>query len=280
MKLLGKIILKGALTTRTGLHIGGSKSSLSIGGIDNNIIKTADGRPYIPGSSLKGKLRSLLAKKEGSLFFQEQDRQEEIKMIEQKKKENPASAATLDAYLTRISAAKTDEAAGVEYLLDLFGHSADSKDENVIRYSRLIVRDALLLNGSSEIFERGFTHAKWENVINRRTGTAEHPRQMERVPVGAKFDLELIYNLYDDVLNPQDKLFSHLQHIVFSLKLLEDDFIGGSGSRGYGQVDVEIDLDATCLKQIRGTEYEEGSWLLLNEKVDALESFQKALQNF
>lgn len=279
MKLLAKVILRGHLITKTGLHIGGSKSSLTIGGIDNNIIKTAMGQPYIPGSSLKGKLRSLLARKEGSLFFSERDRLNEVEAIKKKQAANTESKI-IQNYLSRLEIAKTDDSEGLEYLMDLFGFSADAEEEEVIRHTRLIVRDALLVNAGNEIFKDGFTHAKWENVINRRTGTAEHPRQMERVPVGAKFQMELVYNLYDDVLDEEGRLFSHLHHILMGLKFLEDDFIGGSGSRGYGQVAVKIDLASTCVKEIKDFSYQETDWELGENKTDALKSFRKALENF
>lgn len=71
MKLKGKIIIAGEIAAETGLHIGGSKSALDIGGVDLNIIKTPDGIPYIPGSSLKGKLRTMLARMHGSQSVQE-----------------------------------------------------------------------------------------------------------------------------------------------------------------------------------------------------------------
>ena len=45
----------------TGLHIGGNNDEIKIGGIDNPVIKNPlTNEPYIPGSSLKGKIRSLI----------------------------------------------------------------------------------------------------------------------------------------------------------------------------------------------------------------------------
>ena len=64
MKLRGKLFINGKIRALTGLHIGGSKTDAAIGDIDNSVIKTSEGIPYIPGSSLKGKVRSLLEKKE------------------------------------------------------------------------------------------------------------------------------------------------------------------------------------------------------------------------
>jgi CRISPR-associated protein Csm3 len=279
MKLIGKIIIKGKLTTLTGLHIGGSKSTLAIGGIDNNVIKTARNLPYIPGSSLKGKLRSLLAKKDGSLFFQKKDKDAALDEL-RKKLLKRADDKTLERYLDVIENAPSDT--DLEYLVDLFGYSGDSDKENErVGYTRLFVRDSFLLNEKDEnVFpNEEYTHGKMENRIDRRTGTAEHPRQVERVPVNAEFGLELVYNIYDDIKENEDKFFNHLQHIAIALKLLEDDFIGGQGSRGYGQVDVKIDMEKTKLKLIKEYEYTESKeWKFDDQESNALASFKNALE--
>ena len=60
LRLQGKYIIQGKIKVLTGLHIGGPTTGLNIGGVDNIVIKDAKGKPYIPGSSLKGKMRSLL----------------------------------------------------------------------------------------------------------------------------------------------------------------------------------------------------------------------------
>lgn len=243
MKLLGKIIISGTLTTKTGLHIGGSKSSLSIGNIDNNVIKTALDKPYIPGSSIKGKLRSLLARVEGSLFFSEKDKKREKKHIERQIKKGK-NVAKWEAYRDNVVAsAPTDEYSGNGYLTELFGYSGDSKNRLGVGHTRLLVRDAFLKNENDEIFKKGLTDSKWENVIDRITGTAENPRQQERVPVGAEFGLELVYSVYDDLESEDDanKFAKHMNALHLALELLERDGIGGSISRGYGQVKVEVD---------------------------------------
>lgn len=246
MKLLGKIIIKGSLVTQTGLHLGGSKSSLNIGSIDNNVIKTALGKPYIPGSSIKGKLRSLLARVEGSLFFDNKSKKDELKRVDElleKKKEDKK----LKLYREIVNNATTDESNPSKYIMDLFGYSGDSNDTERVGHTRLLVRDSFLQNADAAIFNNGYTDSKWENVIDRKTGTAEHPRQLERVPVGASFSLELVYNIYDDANDPYDNekeniknLDVHLERLLLALQLLEDDGIGGSISRGYGQVKVAI----------------------------------------
>lgn len=205
-KLTAKIIIRGRIQAVTGLHIGGSKSSLDIGGVDLNIIKTPNGVPFIPGSSLKGKLRSMLARVAGSLDVQE----------------DPV------------------------HLLKLFGSSGDAKEENA-HTTRLLVRDAALdqehfnekFNGQDMDFE--FSTIKWENRINRRTGTAEHPRQLERVPAGAEFPFELIYDVYADAEEIYENssitiLAKHQQALDTALTLMEHDYLGGQGSRGYGKI--------------------------------------------
>lgn len=217
VKLTGKIFITGKIHLRTGMHIGGNKDTLDIGGVDLTVIKTPRSEvPFIPGSSLKGKLRSLLARTEGSVAVSKKDLPEGLKDW------------------------KTDE--DIPDLLQIFGASGDNTKEPKPddTPTRLLVRDAFL---NTEDFEKDFpdpqmdfdySYVKTENTINRLTGTAENPRQLERVPAGAKFDFELVYDCYDD-----DKVEKHLQKIALAMELLEDDYIGGSGSRGYGQICFE-----------------------------------------
>ena len=181
------------MTVLTGLHIGGSKESVEIGGIDSPVIKMATkcGQPYIPGSSLKGKMRCLLEQVKGA---------------------------------TSVGANKE--------VNNLFGFAKDNLP------SKIIVRDAYLTPESVKVLEEcssldmPFTENKFENTIHRTKGVAEHPRQIERVPAGAKFNVELILNVWDD--NNNEKELMDLLEQGFSL--IENDYLGGSGSRGYGQV--------------------------------------------
>lgn len=199
--LIEKVFISGKIVAETGLHIGGSKTTLDIGGVDLNVIKTAQGVPFIPGSSLKGKLRTILAREYGSTDVK--DDPETIKEI--------FGAAN----------EKSEQGGNV-------------KKENGIP-ARLIVRDAFLLESHFEDtfndLELVYTEIKWENTIIRKTGTAEHPRQLERVPAGAQFAFSFIYNVFDD--GKKDK---HLKEIIKAMKILEDDYLGGQGSRGYGQI--------------------------------------------
>lgn len=202
MKLVKKIFITGVIEAVTGLHIGGSKTALDIGGIDLNVIKTAKGVPFIPGSSIKGKLRSILAREEGSLDVKQDS----------------------------------------ETLQEIFGSANDKTKEG--KPARLIVRDAFLDEAHfheafmNAVLEFDYTESKWENTINRKTGTAEHPRQLERVPAGARFKFEMVLNVFDD-----DKGELHLGEVCKAMLMLQDDYLGGQGSRGYGKVrfiDVKI----------------------------------------
>lgn len=195
-QLKKKIRLQTTITLLTGLHIGGSKDNVEIGGIDSPVIKlaTKKGQPYIPGSSLKGKMRCLLEQSAG------------------------ATEVGADAEVNK-----------------LFGFAGKKEDT---RPSKVIVRDAMLSEKSATELEKcdnldmPYTENKYENVIDRVKGVAEHPRQIERVPAGAVFNVEMIINVWDDD-NDGTELLAMLTK---AMNMLENDFLGGSGSRGYGQI--------------------------------------------
>ncbi len=220
MKLKEKIIIKGTLTLLSGLHIGDSKENVEIGGVDSPVIRRKDNnQPYIPGSSLKGKIRSLL----------------EVAMGEGINSKGETSF-DYDNY-------STDKG---KLLATLFGSAGNNG-----KPSRLLVRDASMTEKSSKAFydseftDMPYTEVKFENVINRLTGTAEHPRQIERVPAGAVFNIEFVINVMDDA--DANKFIDLLKS---GIKLLEDDYLGGSGTRGYGQVKIETDIDAPNRKTV------------------------------
>lgn len=204
-QLIKKINIKTTITVLTGLHIGGSSDSVEIGGIDIPVIKisTKNNQPYIPGSSIKGKLRSLLEQIKG---ISEIGGGREIKF-------NEKSKACQD-------------------IINLFGFANDNKP------SKIIVRDAYLTENSKielqecDNLDMPYTEGKWENVIHRVKGTAEHPRQTERVPAGAEFEVEFVINVWDDDNDGKELL----DMLKTGIRLIENDYLGGSGSRGYGQV--------------------------------------------
>lgn len=208
MKLQEKIIISGTLTLLSGLHIGDSKENVEIGGVDSPVVRRKDNnQPYIPGSSLKGKLRSLL----------------EI-----------AYGANADSKFEDYS----DNSVIIAKLFGWFGKKKEGKDGNP---ARLIVRDAKLTPksaeklGDSDFTDLPYTEVKSENSINRLKGTAEAPRFIERVPAGAEFDVEFVINIMED--SNKEAFLSLLKS---GIALLENDYLGGSGSRGYGQVKFEL----------------------------------------
>ena len=197
-QLIKKVKIQTTITLVTGLHIGGSSDNVEIGGIDNPVIKLAfkGNQPYIPGSSLKGKMRCLL--------------------------EQTAGAAQI----------------GMDQKVNnLFGITENKLLKTDNHPSKLIVRDAVLSDDSKEALlssdnlDMPYTENKWENVIDRTKGVAEHPRQSERVPAGAVFNVEFILNIWDD--DKEEELMALFEK---GIRLLENDYLGGSGSRGYGQI--------------------------------------------
>lgn len=203
MRLIDTKKIEGVIIVETGLHIGGAKNSLDIGGLDSPVIKTPAGVPYIPGSSLKGKIRSLLALREGASDI----------------KEEP------------------------ELLKKMFGYTGDNNDDRTAQQTRFIFRDAHLDVDSFKkkfegaVLETQYTEGKYENTIDRTTGKAggAGPRQIERVPVGAKFKFEVVINVYDG-----DDLEKMEKELLKGIEMLKNNYLGGSGTRGYGKVKFEI----------------------------------------
>lgn len=198
--------ITGALHVLSGLHIGAGRDVIEIGGMDQPIIKhPLTNAPYVPGSSIKGKMRSLL---EVYYFIKNP------KTLNFVGKGKPCGCgeSTCPACL-------------------IFGAAGDKKDKD-IGPSRLLVRDAMLSKHDQERFDRGDLpmEIKYENTIDRVKGSADNPRPLERVPAGVTFDFNLSFKVFegDD---------PHLLEYVYrGLRLIELDALGGSGSRGCGQV--------------------------------------------
>lgn len=227
MKLTNIVEIKAKLVLETGLHIGAGDSEMHIGGIDNSVIKhPITQSPYIPGSSLKGKIRTLLEWRSG---------------------------AVQNAPLTVKDITKNPEE--VKNILRLFGISGDTKNSEQevaeIGVSRLAFWDcALDSDWEKNIRDDNqlLTEAKSENTIDRITSTAGNPRQTERVPAGAEFDFKLMLRQFE---GDKPEL---LELVLKGLKLLELDSLGGSGSRGYGKVKftkLTVDGNARSLDDIK-----------------------------
>ncbi len=216
MKLEEIVEISGELELLTGLHIGAGNDNIEIGGMDNPVVRDPlTNEPYIPGSSIKGKMRMLLElytglinSKGGALDYGT------VSEVEDEKLKNEGMT-----------------------LLKLFGVSG-SESENVeegLGVTRLSFYDIRLTDSSREELKEKvgalMTEEKTEVRVNRITGTGEHPRHTERVPAGAKFKFRLLLKLFEG-----DSEEDFLKMLKNGLRLLELDSLGGSGSRGYGKI--------------------------------------------
>ena len=219
IQLQGKIFIIGEIEAATGLHIGGSAGELDIGGVDNPVIRNPLTRePYIPGSSLRGKMRSLL------------DRHHSRELNQPIGQVRIHQCKTLDEYKDCP-------------ICPVFGIAANRLFEGLIP-TRLIVRDALLTAETRERFDQidtdmPYTEVKTEVAIDRITSAAT-PRQNERVPAEATFGpMEMVHSLYtldSDSEGSVDREIALFDAVLTGMELLEDDYLGGSGSRGSGKI--------------------------------------------
>jgi CRISPR-associated protein Csm3 len=194
--LLGKVVIKGKITLKTGMHISAGNEFASIGSVDTVIVRdTLTKRPYIPGSSIKGKMRYLMARSYA----------------------NNSKLSNIDEEPDQISR--------------LFGQGG-----NTIVLSRLQFFDVFMNEESVERLQKintglFLTEVKYENTINRITAEA-NPRQLERAVAGSVFDFKLCYNVENE-----DELEEDIKIIKLCIEMIEDDYLGGHGSRGYGRVE-------------------------------------------
>lgn len=192
--MYAKIRISGDLLVKTGMHIGGSSAFAAIGAVDSPVVKDVrTNLPMIPGSSLKGKIRSLLAKELNDKIVQPEYDHEKI--------------------------------------VRLFG----SAEKKRVKRSRVLFSDMVLAN-ETELRNAGLqsmTEVKFENFINRMTAVA-NPRQIERVVRGSIFELDLIYELENE-----EEFLEDMETLAEGMKLLKYDYLGGSGSRGYGKVEFQ-----------------------------------------
>lgn len=189
--MYAKMSITGDILVKTGMHIGGSSAFAAIGAVDAPVIKDVrTNLPMIPGSSLKGKMRSLLAK---------------------------ALNETL-----------SDPDHDHERIRRLFG----SAQKDHVKRSRLLFSDMVLAN-DEELRRAGLqsmTEVKFENSINRATAVA-NPRQIERAVRGSIFEMDLIYEAEEET-----EIVEDIKLLAEGFRLLQYDYLGGSGSRGYGKV--------------------------------------------
>jgi CRISPR-associated protein Csm3 len=206
-KLAKKIFVHGTVTTLSGLHIGGSDSGLGLGGADQLVVRGANAQPYLPGSSLKGRMRSLLERATGR-----------VRLVGGQAL--PCACGTCD-------------------ICKVFGRNADDAERGGVCAARLLVRDGALANAEeilrSRVADLPYTEVKTEIAVDRITSRAT-PRHIERVPAGARFALRLSLTLHEG-----DDEAAFLRLVFEGLELLQDDTLGGHGSRGYGEVAVAVE---------------------------------------
>ena len=221
LKLIGKLILEAEMTCETGLHVGAGKGSLEIGGSDNPVAKDAFGRPYVPGSSLRGKIRSLLEQSSGlavpaELVYLSRRKGQEVRIHQSDRADDEICLlfGRSPGRMERVQGETLETAQATPARLAVFDAPLDV--ESITAQMRENLDDEL-------------TEVKNENAIDRITSQA-NPRTIERVPAGARFHTRLVM----DVLCEEDApLFVR---VLEGLRLLEDDALGGGGSRGSGRV--------------------------------------------
>ena len=217
--LTGYKTISGTIFCETGLRIGGSNENIEIGGLENTIIRhPLTEEPYIPGSSLKGKVRSLLEYR-----YNRRDNRGQTKGEAGRDDGEPCQCGVCD-------------------ICRVFGPHKNTRHD--LGPTRALFRDAQLTDDSRKTLEdarlsKGIAYAevKTENMINRRIGVAEHPRTQERVPAGTSFAFEISVRIFDD--DNEGQVIGLLEE---GLKMLEQDYLGASGSRGYGKVTLKYQV--------------------------------------
>ncbi|MBW7942621.1 MAG: type III-A CRISPR-associated RAMP protein Csm3 [Candidatus Kuenenia stuttgartiensis] len=209
-KLLKKTIVRTQMTLLSGLHIGDSKETTEIGGIDAPVVRRKDNRePYIPGSSIKGKVRCLLEQIDGAAKVGNSEKVNAVFGLAEKNNTQTSRVIFRDAYFAR--------------------NNSDYSADNIYQ----ILRD-------SEYTDMPFSEMKVENTIDRVLGKAKDGgiRNIERIPAGIKFNIEVVINHFEAENNNAREL------LIEGFKALNNDYLGGSGTRGYGHVKVDLPEDA------------------------------------
>ena len=239
--------LEGHIELITGLRIGGSDAEMRIGGLDNPILKHPhNGRPYIPGSSIKGKTRALLELASGLMH---------------KTKGGVLSYSSLNGENEKLK----KFASGI---LRVFG-TGGSELNTELGPTRASFSDAVL---DPEWLDTAMnrmwplTEVKTENDVNRIRGSAENLRHTERIPAGAKFHFFITFK---EMMEGDSSLIKDV--LLFGLKLLESDTLGGNGSRGYGRIKIEFKEEININEQEKKKLHEVFEGININEMFKALE---------
>ena len=251
LQLMGRVAITGNIRAVTGLRIGSSDKNIGIGEAAQVLRDALTKRPYIPGSSLRGKLRSLAERSRWSTL----------------------SASTQQiGPRVQIHRCTTGDSYTTCAICPVFGVTSDNAFATP---TRLIVRDLLLSNESATLLENArtelpYTEVKTEVAIDRITA-ASNPRDIERVPAGAVFSgLDLSFSVYEaaDV-----KRFAV---VAQAMALLEDDYLGGHGARGYGRIEftgLKVTIKDYRRGSVRTDDRDYGSTYELAQGSDAVGSW-------
>lgn len=252
LQLLGRVLVAGRIRAITGLRVGSSDKGINIGDASQVLRDPLTNRPYIPGSSLRGKLRSLAERARWSSLSAPSDVQR-----------------VGNAGVHRCS----KDASRRQYedcpICPVFGTTSELPHATP---TRLLVRDVMLSDASAKALDDTrtdlpYTEVKTEVAIDRITA-ASNPREIERVPADSLFCLEvtaLRSGTSGGQGNPERVLAEFMSFAIYedrdindrfavlphAMALLEDDYLGGHGARGYGRVRFE-DLTLT-VRRYRGT---------------------------
>ena len=210
VQLLGHVTISGEIEAVTGLHIGGTADAIDKGGIAHPVIKNpVTNEPYIPGSSLRGRMRSLLEKKGGKPLSE------------------MASGIWMEIYKndSDVDKARSSEVCRV------FGNAHTGLP------SVLLVRDALYTEDTKLKYIESnlpITEAKIEIAVDRITAHAL-PR--------ARFTFSMVYRVQRDENRPDaiKNVQKDLENIFSALEEIEiHDGLGGNTARGHGQVKFHL----------------------------------------
>lgn len=285
IEFLGNISIEADLVCGTGIHIGTQALGISLSRSDNPIVKLDDDVPYIPGSSIKGKIRSLLEiseKKEMNVDIGPEERNArhecdlvtlcedlkskgfkaeikekgEQKVIEVKKNDKSAKIYMKGGEPEIEGELKEELRKVIEELpfpcdiCVMFGRGAERK--GLEGPTRIQFEDCFIDDSKNEVKDP--VEIKWENVINRLTSSAV-PRDIERIKKGTVFKLKATYHVFSEDLDAEgdmkklekveeieklpEKLKRRIKLLSTGMELLEKDYLGGMGSRGYGKIRLE-----------------------------------------
>jgi CRISPR-associated protein Csm3 len=203
-------VITGTIELKSGTRIGGSDDLLQIGGTDLTCIKDpVTGRPYLPGSSLKGRMRSELER-----YHERFGRNPN----------EPCGCATPECPVCR-----------------LFGPHKNTNHQ--LGPSRLLIRDAPLLEGgqlehkTEAIIQRQSNTAQHPRTVERVA-----PGSRFALEIGVQvFDLDDGFE-YDDHDGKRVRGAEALREVVYmALDLVEQTGIGSGTSKGYGAVEITVE---------------------------------------